>query len=276
MDITQPDDLRLALRLAGVSPKKGLGQHFLIDKPSLAAMVEAGELTKQDTALEIGPGLGVMTGLLVKAAAKVIAVETDAVFAELLRREAPPNLEVVEADIMDFDLRQLPTGYKVVANLPYYLTSAILRLLMESANPPALAALLVQKEVAERVAAGPGEYSILALSVQYYAEAEVSLTVERHKFWPPPKVDSAILQLKRRPRPLFEADTTKLFRLIKGGFSERRKQLKNSLAGSLNADVSLITKLLAAAKIPPQARAQELDWSAWERLYKEAIKRELI
>ncbi len=276
MDLSRLEDLQVALRLAGVKPNKGLGQHFLVDADSLRQIVAAAELTKQDTVLEIGPGMGVMTGLLAEAAGKVVAVEADRLFSELLADKAPDNLEVISQDILEFDLRTLGQPYKVVANLPYYLTSKILRLLLESPTPPALMSVLIQKEVAERIVAKPGQMSILALSVQYYAEASLENTVGRYKFWPPPKVDSAIIKIKRRPKPAFAADPQLLFRLIKAGFGEKRKQLKNSLAGGLNVSSQTIEEILEQTKLSPLARAQELSLGDWERLYKMAIKRELL
>ena len=276
MDLTRYENLRLALQLAGIKPKKGLGQHFLVDRDSVERIIAAAEVGPEDTVLEIGPGLGVMTYALCQQAKKVVAVEQDSQLAELLRRDQPANLQVVEGDILEFDLSQLPTKYKVVANLPYFITSKILRLLMESANPPVEISVLVQKEVAERITAAPGSLSILALSVQYYAEAQLAGLVERFKFWPPPEVDSAILRLRRRAEPLFEADRQKLFRLIKAGFGEKRKQLKNSLAGGLNVDAAVITELLNQAGISPMARAQELNFDQWEQLYHLAERRQLV
>jgi 16S rRNA (adenine1518-N6/adenine1519-N6)-dimethyltransferase len=168
---------------------------------------------------------------------------------------------------------ELPVGYKVVANIPYYLTSALLRLLIQSPNPPSLLSLLVQKEVAQRIVSAPGQMSVLALSVQYYAETSLVGQVERHKFWPPPKVDSAILQIKLRRKPAFAADHQKLFRLAKAGFGEKRKQLKNSLAGGLNISTELALKLLQDAKLPETARAQELSLEDWKRLYGAVMRR---
>jgi 16S rRNA (adenine1518-N6/adenine1519-N6)-dimethyltransferase len=275
MDLTSLEDLKTALDLAGIRPRKDLGQHFLVDRPSLEAIMGAAELTPTDTVLEIGPGLGVMTEALAEAAGRVIAVETDQILAELLRRRQPANLEVVEQDILQFDLRVLPPGYKVVANIPYYLTSKIFRLLTESPNPPRVMSILVQKEVAERIAAVPGKLSVLALSVQYYGRPEVVRVVERHKFWPAPEVDSAILRVEITG-PAFPADETKLFRLIKAGFGEKRKQLKNSLSGGLNINPDTAEELLGAAHIAPTARAQELDLPAWDRLYRQAEERGLL
>lgn len=276
MDLTNPNDLKLAMRLAGITPHKGLGQHFLVDSASLDQIVAAGEVNVDDTVLEIGPGLGVMTSRLTELAGHVIAVEADRVLAELLSRDAPANLKVESDDILNFDFRQLPADYKVIANIPYYLTAKIFRLLLENPNPPKLVVVLIQREVADRIVAKPGQLSVLALSVQYYTATELVGAVERHKFWPPPQVDSAILRLRRRSQPAFSADSQKLFRLIKAGFGEKRKQLRNSLAGGLNCTIEVSTKLLAAAKLPDTARAQELSLSDWQKLYSQAIKAGLL
>jgi 16S rRNA (adenine1518-N6/adenine1519-N6)-dimethyltransferase len=275
MDLSRVEDVRTALRLAGIKPNKGLGQHFLVDKPSLEAIMDAASVTSTDTVLEIGPGLGVMTRPLAEQAGQVVAVETDHVLADILRRDAPHNLEVVEQDILHFDLKQLPAGYKAIANIPYYLTSKIFRLLIESPNPPSMMSVLIQKEVAERITSKPGQMSILALSVQYYGTAEITRIVERHKFWPAPKVDSAVLRVTLTG-PAFPADPSKLFRLIKAGFGEKRKQLKNSLAGGLNLSSELAIVLVAEAKLAPTARAQELDLKSWRRLYDVALKHDLL
>jgi 16S rRNA (adenine1518-N6/adenine1519-N6)-dimethyltransferase len=275
MDLSRIEDVRTALKLAGIKPNKGLGQHFLVDQDSLEAIMEAAEPQPNDTVLEIGPGLGVMTRPLARSVAKVVAVETDAVLADLLRRDAPSSLEIVEQDILTYDVRQLPAGYKVIANIPYYLTSKIFRLLIESPNPPSVMSVLIQKEVAERIAAAPGSMSILALSVQYYGQVEIVTVVERHKFWPAPKVDSAVLRV-RLTGPAFVADPARLFRLIKAGFGEKRKQLRNSLAGGLNTTTDCAAELLAAARLSPTARAQELSLLEWERLYRVALERELL
>jgi 16S rRNA (adenine1518-N6/adenine1519-N6)-dimethyltransferase len=276
MDLTNIKDLQVAMRLAGIKPTKGLGQHFLIDQLSLRSVMDAGELIKDDTVVEIGPGLGVMTIPLTKKVKQVIAVEVDPVLAELLSRNEIGNLKVIEEDIMQLNTATMPPGYKVVANIPYYLTSKIIRLLIENPNPPKLMSLLIQREVAERIVAKPGSMSVLAFSVQYYGEPKVKGIVERHKFWPPPKVDSAVLQIKLYPQPKFEADRSKLFRLVKAGFGEKRKMLKNSLAGGLNISMELSQKLLETANISATARAQELSIGEWEHLYTAALDLKLL
>jgi len=276
MDLTNLNDLRLAMQLAGLKASKGLGQHFLVDRSSLGTVMAAGELTPDDTVLEVGPGLGTMTMPLTQAVGQVVAVEQDPALAQLLERDRPANLQVVAGDIMQFDLGTLPRGYKVVANIPYYLTSALLRRLLEAENQPQLLALLIQKEVAQRVAAKPGKMSILAVSVQYYGQPKVVHMVPRQLFWPPPNVDSAILQIHVGDQPAFAADRDKLFRLVKAGFGERRKMLKNSLAGGLNMSMELAAELLDAAGLEPTARAQELSLPEWKQLYRTVVDAELI
>jgi 16S rRNA (adenine1518-N6/adenine1519-N6)-dimethyltransferase len=275
MDLSRVEDVRTAMRLAGIRPNKNLGQHFLVDKPSLEAIMQAAAVTKDDTVLEIGPGLGVMTRPLTRLAGRVVAVETDPVLADLLRREAPANLQVEQQDILRFDFAQLPSRYKVIANIPYYLTSKIFRLLIENPNPPAVMSMLIQKEVAERIVARPGSLSLLALSVQYYGAPELVRLVERHKFWPPPEVDSAVLRVVLTG-PAFPADPHQLFRLMKAGFGEKRKQLKNALAGGLNLSSDFASALVSEAKLAPTVRAQELALSDWERLYRSALAHELL
>lgn len=249
--------------------KKHLGQHWLFDEPSLQAIIKAANLKPSDIVLEIGPGRGPLTELLSQNVKQVIAVEKDAdLIAGLGAQFAlQDNVEIVHADIMQYDLRELPKDYVVVANIPYYLTSAIIRLLMESTNPPQKLILLIQKEVAERVCAKPGQMSILAVSVQLYAKAEYVATVTKDKFQPPPKVDSAILRLTRLPKPKLEVEPEKFMRLVKAGFSEKRKTLRNSLAGGLRMNAGEVGKLLKTTGISDTARAQELTFAQWQKVY---------
>jgi 16S rRNA (adenine1518-N6/adenine1519-N6)-dimethyltransferase len=184
--------------------KKALGQHWLTDPASLQAMCDAAEVSSVDAVLEVGPGLGTLTQLLVAQAGHVVAVEFDKTLAAQLSGRVPAaNLEVVQQDILRFDLTNLPPNYRVIANIPYYLTSNLIRTLSESKNPPARAVLLVQKEVAERVAAKPGDMSILAITAQFYWRVGLGRVMPAMLFTPPPKVDSQILILKRRLEPLF-------------------------------------------------------------------------
>lgn len=259
------------------TPKKSLGQHWLSDEESLRRIVASADINEGDTVLEVGPGLGTLTELLCAQAKTVIAVEMDESLVQELKERVPTgNLTVVTGDILEYDLATLPRNYKVVANIPYYLTSYLLRKLWSGENPPETASLLIQKEVAERVTAEPGDMTVLAFSVQYYARATMLDVVPKELFNPQPQVDSAILQLKRRDKPYFEADTKKLFRLVKAGFSERRKKLANSLAGGLNMDKEEAGSMLNAAGISPNARSQELSLDDWARLYESSTENGIL
>lgn len=252
------------------STNKSLGQHWLQDEFCLDAMLEAAEITPDDTVLEIGPGPGTLTAKLVTQAKQVVAVEFDKKLAAALPRRVPANnLTVFEQDILSFDFTSLPADYKVVANIPYYLTSNLLRVLCESPNHFSQAAILIQKEVAERVCAKPGSMSLLSVSVQLYCEARLGEVVPAYLFSPPPKVDSQILELSYRKQPLFPGVETKaLFRIVKAGFSQRRKTLLNSLSSGLHLTRDEISDVLAIAGIDPSARAQTLTLQAWHELYK--------
>lgn len=255
--------------MAAPSPKKSLGQHWLHDELSLEAMADVAEVGTGDTVLEIGPGLGTLTKELLTRGANVVAVEFDHDLAVALpTRVQHENLQVIEHDILTFDFTQLPAGYKVAANIPYYLTSNLLRVMCESPNPFSTAALLIQKEVAERVVAKPGAMSMLSVSVQFYCEVVLSVEVPAELFTPPPKVDSQILGLRYRAEPLFpDVDTKQFFRLVKAGFSERRKKLRSSLSGGLHISKPDAEALLNAAGVDPNLRAQALSLEQWYALY---------
>lgn len=253
-----------------VHPKKALGQHWLHDQASLESICNAAEVDSKDTVLEIGPGLGTLTEILVKKAKRVIAVEfDDHLAAELPKRISASNLEVINQDILHFDFSSMPAGYKVVANIPYYLTSNLIRVMSETFNPPSRAALLVQKEVAERAAAKPNDMSLLAVTAQFYWRVSLGDLVPAHLFTPPPKVDSRVLKLERRRQPLLpDLDSSLFFRLVRAGFSQRRKTLLNSLSAGLRMSRNDITGLCEAAGINPQRRAQTLSMKEWGCLYR--------
>ena len=248
---------------------KSLGQHWLYDESALNEVADAADAKANDTVLEIGPGLGTLTDILLKRGAKVIAVEKDEALASRLQKN--DYLTVIEGDILQFDLAQLPDGYKVAANIPYYLTSPLIRKLLEATNRPTQIGLLIQKEVAERISAEAGAMSILSVSVQYYADVLLGSVVPAALFDPPPKVDSQIISISPREQPAFEANPEKLFRLVKAGFGEKRKKLHNSLSGGLQLDKEITRKLLDKAQLDPNIRAQELSIYDWERLYKAYI-----
>lgn len=247
--------------------RKELGQHWLNDETVLSAICDAAEVGPDDTVLEIGPGMGALTKPLAERAKKVIAVEKDGRLAESLTHRVAHNVQIITGDILQYDLNQLPVGYKVVANIPYYLTSNLLRVLCESSNPFSHAAVLVQKEVAERVTAAPGNMSLLAVSVQFYCSTGLGPVVPAALFFPPPKVDSQVLLLTYNG-PRFDVDTDTFFRLVKAGFSEKRKKLKSSLSGGLGISRQEAVTLLAGAGIDSDSRAQELPLDAWHALYK--------
>lgn len=249
-------------------PDKSLGQHWLRDRLVLEHIADCADVQSGDTVLEIGPGLGTLTSELLRRADSVTAVEFDANLAKKLPGQFPgKNLTVINEDILQFDLSQLPAGYKVVANVPYYITSKIVQKLMTADNKPSVAVLLVQKEVAERIAARPGDMSILAISAQVFAEASLGDVVPAELFTPPPKVDSQVVILRARDQPLITpADEKDFFRIVKAGFSAKRKKLRSSLSGGLGISKQDVEQLLQKADISPDARAEDLAISDWLRL----------
>lgn len=251
-----------------IDAKKSLGQHWLNDDASLEAMCEAAEVVAGDIVLEVGPGKGSLTAKLLERGAKVVAVEFDESLVPKLReRFEGKNLELHYGSILEFDLATLPKGYKVVANIPYYLTSHLLRQLCESTNPFKQAALLIQKEVAERVVAEPGDMSLLSISVQFYCESGLGPIVPADLFTPPPKVDSQILMLGYKGPRFDDVNVKRFFQLVRAGFSERRKMLRSSLSGGLRITKTEASELLAKANINPEFRAQELSFDDWHKLY---------
>lgn len=249
--------------------KKSLGQHWLYDSLSLEAMCVAADVQPGDTVLEIGPGTGELTEKLLNCGAQVIALEIDELLHDELRQRFRDRalFQLVVGDIRSYDLTQLPSPYKIVANIPYYLTSHLLRTLSESSYPPDRAALLVQKEVAERVVADPGAMSLLSVSTQFYWQVSLGTVVSKELFVPSPKVDARVLILKRRTEPLFSVNERQFFRLVRIGYSARRKKLRSSLAGGLRLSKPAIEQLLQSAGISADARAQELSLDQWYQLY---------
>ncbi len=246
-------------------PKKSLGQHWLKDRDVLASIADEGGIQSDDTVLEIGPGLGTLTSELLRRAQSVVAVELDAELARKLPGQFPGTaLEVINQDILSFDLRSLPKDYIVVANVPYYITSKIVQLLTTATNKPKRIVLLIQKEVAERMAAGPGDMSILAVSSQVYATVRLGELVPAAYFTPPPKVDSQVVILDILPHARVSTEQEKLFfRVVKAGFSAKRKKLRSSIASGLHITKSEAELLLTAAGISPEDRAEDLSIENW-------------
>lgn len=254
-------------------PKKELGQHWLTDRSILAAIADEAIISNTDTVLEIGPGLGTLTSELLRRSNHVVAVEYDEDLARKLPGQFPgKNLVVHHQDILQFDLDELPARYTVVANVPYYITSKIVEKLVTSSNKPRVAVLLVQKEVAERIAAKPGDMSLLGLSAQIYAEATLGIEVPREFFTPPPKVDSQVVVLTLRDMPLIgEGDDKAFWRVARAGFANKRKKLRSSIAAGLAISKPAAEELLRHASINPDARAEDLSIDDWARLAKDAV-----
>ena len=268
--------VRSALRALDVRPTRAMGQNFLVDGQALAQIVGAGEVDTAPCVVEVGPGLGVLTWELVQRAAHVVAVELDKRLIARLRDEFrdAPNLTLVNQDILRTDMAEL-TGrrpYHVVANLPYAITSPVLRHFLEATHPPEVMVVLVQREVAQRICALPGDMSVLAHAMQIRASAELITIVPPQAFVPAPEVYSAVLRLRRRAVPLVPADAEPaVMRIIKAGFLHARKQLGNSLASGLAAHQIAITREqaqahLVAAGIDPVRRAETLTVAEWVAL----------
>jgi 16S rRNA (adenine1518-N6/adenine1519-N6)-dimethyltransferase len=270
------DETRRLLRRHGLQARKSLGQHFLVDPGVLECVIEAAELTAADTVVEVGPGLGVLTERLVRAAGRVLAVELDDGLAAALAERLAPfgNATVVNGNILGVDLAGLlggkdgPPAYKVVANLPYYVTSPVLRHFLEAPSRPVRMVLMVQREVADRIAARPGRMSLLSVSVQLYGDPEVVRVVPAASFHPPPEVDSAVLRIDVLPEPRVTVrDEAAFFDVVRAGFSASRKQLANSLAQGLDTSKAKVLPLLAAAGISASRRAESLSLEEWAILY---------
>ena len=248
--------------------KKHLGQHWLRDRFVLDHIADEADVNEHDTVLEVGPGLGTLTSILLARAKQVVSVEFDEDLARKLPGQFPgKNLQVVHSDILQFDTSKLPVGYKVVANVPYYITSKIIQKCMTDANRPSVVTLLIQKEVAERVAAQPGDMSILAVSAQLYADVSLGDVVPAELFTPPPKVDSQVVTLRAREFSLPAGVDEKLFfRVVKAGFSAKRKKLRSSLSGGLAISKPDAEALLNTAGISPESRAEDLSVEDWKQL----------
>jgi 16S rRNA (adenine1518-N6/adenine1519-N6)-dimethyltransferase len=275
---------RQLLRQFGFKPKKRLGQHFLIDEAVLKRILSAAELSLGDIVVEIGPGLGILTEGLAKRGARVIAVELDSQLVALLKKRltAFPDVQIIHADILKVTPRQLlqdnlpaselVRGYKVIANLPYYITSPVLSHFLEAQPRPSKMVVMVQKEVGEAIAAAPGKMRLLSVKAQFYSQPAIISYVPAASFYPPPKVDSAILRLDVYSQPPLiksgVSDVASFFDIVMHGFSAPRKQLRNSLAHSLEMPPSQVASLLEKAGIEAKRRAETLSLEEWRELWK--------
>ena len=260
-----------------IKAKKSLGQNFLKDDAILQRIVENANLSADDVVIEIGPGHGALTELLAQKCKKVIAIELDNRLIEVLQKkfENQKNIEILHDDILKINLPKIVTdyelsvvGYKVIANLPYYITSPIIRLFLETQYSPKKMIFMVQREVAERICAKAGKMSILAVSVQYYAKPEYLFTVPKESFEPMPKVESAVIKIVRSSEFIVgsEEETKKFFRIVRAGFSAKRKTLENNLSNGLQKDKEEIEEKLIALGFSKNTRAQELRVKNWRKL----------
>lgn len=266
-----PLNASAVLNQYGLRADKKLGQNFLQDPFSLEAIAAAAEIQPTDTVLEIGPGLGSLTRYLAVAARQVVAVELDADLIPPLEAVTKPydNIHIIHGDILKIRPNELVNepGYLVVANIPYYITSAIIRHLLENEPKPRRIVLTVQKEVAERICAEPGDMSLLALSVQIYGKPHIVKRIPAGAFFPPPKVDSAVLVIDIHPAPRIQPELLDtFFKLIKAGFSQKRKTLRNSLSSGLHIPAAEVENLLSFAGIDPMRRAETLSIEEWNTL----------
>jgi len=272
IDLTNVRDLRRVLHEHKMHPNKSFGQHFLTDRSVLHKIVEAAELEANDDVLEIGAGTGVLTQELAQHARRVVAVELERDMLALLGEttRAYPNVELVARNLLFFDPTEAfgQDAYKLVANLPYYVTAPTFRHFLESANPPRLLVVMVQLEVAQRIIASPGDLSLLAVSVQFYGQPRIVARVPAQAFYPAPKVDSAILRVDVHPKAaLAPEERNGFFRMVQAGFSERRKQLHNALTHSLHIKNEIVRSWLAAAAIDASRRAETVSIEEWLRLW---------
>ena len=274
-------EARALLRQHGLRPRKSLGQHFLVDTRVLHRIVRAAHLTPADTVVEVGPGLGVLTRVLARNAGRVIAVEADVGLASALQDAmgGTGNVIVVDGDILQLEPGSLVSAahdeaaappYKVVANIPYYITSPILRHFLEATVRPAAMVVMVQKEVGEAIVARPGRMSMLGLTIQFYGKPSLVCRVPARSFYPPPKVESVVLHiLPWQEPPVQVSDRGRFFAVARAGFAAPRKQLRNSLSQGLSVSPVEAADILDKAGIDSQRRPATLSIEEWARLYEE-------
>jgi 16S rRNA (adenine1518-N6/adenine1519-N6)-dimethyltransferase len=269
--IPAPLNVPNLLRLHHLSPRKSLGQNFLVDNHALENVVNSAGIGPNDQVLEIGAGLGSLTRFLARAAKRVVAVEIDQHLLPVLRDVLSPenNVELIHGDILKLNPAELmqSSGYQVVANIPYYITSAIIRHLLEADVKPGRLVLTIQKEVAQRICAPAGDLSLLALSVQVYGDPAIVAKIPAGAFYPPPNVDSAVIRVDLFPQPIIPIEQLETFFLLaKAGFGQKRKMLRKSLSGGLPIDSSQATEILTACDIDPTRRAETLTLYEWKTL----------
>lgn len=261
-------NVRRLLERLSLRPSKGLGQNFLVNETAITKIVTAAELTPDDVVLEVGAGLGALTERLARDAGHVVAVELDRRLMPALRDVLAgcDNVTLIQGDILALDPAALigttSPQYKVVANLPYYITSAVLRHLLEASLKPVRMVVTVQREVAQRIVAQPGQMSLLAVSVQFYGRPRLLFRIKPGSFYPSPGVESAVVRIDLHARPPVQ-DTDTFFRVVRAGFAQRRKQLRNGLAAGLRRSPDEVAARLREVDVDPRRRAQTLSLEEW-------------
>ena len=272
IDLTDVRELRNLLYAHNMRPNKAFGQNFLIDRSVLTKIVAAADIDEDDEILEVGAGTGVLTRELATKARRIVAVELERDMLTLLAKTTShsPNVELIARNLLFLNPVEVfgQKPYKLVANLPYYITAPTFRHFLESANPPRVLVVMVQHEVAERIVAQPGDLSVLAISIQFYGQPRIVARVPASSFYPAPKVDSAILRVDIDTNaPLTVTERDSFFRLVQAGFSERRKQLHNSLTHGLHYKNEIIRAWLGEAGIDASRRAETLSIAEWLHLW---------
>lgn len=270
------EQTRYLIKKSGLKPDRLKGQNFCVDEKVLANMIKAAEVTSKETVVEVGAGFGFLTEALVKKANRVIAVELEPALAKILRniQAVNDNLEVLEGDILNTGLLRSPSlaglarnDYKIVANLPYSITSVFLKKFLTAKNQPQAMTLLLQREVAERICARAGQMSLLAISVQTYARPTIISFIKPDSFWPKPAVQSAIIKIDQlKPFPYSDVSEVQFWRIVKSGFSSKRKTLQNNLANSLHLPKDHVAQILTKIGLKITVRAQELSLDDWHKL----------
>lgn len=272
MSQLSPQSIKNLLSQYGIEPSKGLGQNFLIDQEVVEKIIESAKIDTEDTIIEIGPGTGILTRELAKLAKSVVAIEKDSKMVEILQRELKEfdNVKIIHGDALAVSPDILPsTHYKLVSNLPYYITAPTIRKFLGAENPPELTSLIIQKEVAERITAKPPKTNLLAVSIHVYAEPKIFSFISKESFWPKPKVDSAIILITpRKEKNEEQFNSSIFFKVVKAGFSQPRKQLLNNIYHSLGLDKETAKKILIEAKIDPTRRAGTVTINEWIKLTK--------
>jgi 16S rRNA (adenine1518-N6/adenine1519-N6)-dimethyltransferase len=265
------DHPRTILQRNGLRPKRSLGQNFLVDENILDRIVSSADITSIDNILEIGPGLGSLTEKLASAAGRVIAIEIDSTLFPILNENLTEytNIKLVNDDILEINpAHHIGGPFKVVANVPYYISTAIIRHLLSGRDKPTMLVLTLQKEVAQRAIASPGKMSLLSVAIQFYTRPSILFTIKAGSFWPRPEVDSAVIRLVVEPFDKYKiTDESTFFAIVRAGFSQKRKQLKNNLS-HLGYPADQIDNLLQKANVDGKRRAETLSVGEWVNIYR--------